>query len=215
MAALIAACQAMGVRFRPDTECTGWVRERGKLLAIQTSQGDISGGQFVLAGGSWSAETLRPLGLKLPLQAGKGYSLTLPQPRQLPEICAILTEARVAVTPMGGSLRFGGTMELAGLHTRINPRRVQGIVNSVPDYYPDFQTEDFVGIEPWCGLRPCPPDGMPYLGRTAAAGNLILATGHGMMGLSLGPVTGQIVSRLLTGEAAGYDLSLLSPDRYA
>lgn len=215
MDSLRGACQGMGVRFLPETECTGWVRQGGKLQAVQTSQGDVPGGQFVLAGGSWSAETLRPLGLKLPLQAGKGYSLTLPQPRQLPEICAILTEARVAVTPMGSSLRFGGTMELAGLHTRINPRRVRGIIRSVPDYYPDFREEDFAGIEPWCGLRPCPPDGMPYLGRTAAASNLILATGHGMMGLSLGPVTGQIVSRLLSGESPGYDLSLLSPDRYA
>ncbi len=215
MASLTAACQGMGVRFLPETEATGWVREGAGLRAVQTSQGDISGGQFVLAGGSWSADTLRPLGLKLPMQAGKGYSLTLPAPRQLPEICAILTEARVAVTPMGSSLRFGGTMELSGLNTRINPRRVQGIVKAVPDYYPDFQVEDFAGIEPWCGLRPCPPDGMPYLGRTGAADNLILATGHGMMGLSLGPVTGQIVSRLLTGESPGHDLALLSPDRYA
>lgn len=215
MASLIAFCQAMGVRFMPETECTGWVRENGKLISVQTSKGEVKGSQFVLAGGSWSAETLRPLGLKLPLQAGKGYSLTVPQPRQLPEICSILTEARVAVTPMGGTLRFGGTMELAGLHTRIDPRRVKGIIKAVPQYFPAFRQEDFEGIEPWCGLRPCPPDGLPYLGRTGAANNLILATGHGMMGLSMGPVTGQIVSRLLANEAPGFDLGLLSPDRYA
>ena len=109
------------------------------------------------------------LGLRLPMQAGKGYSLTLPQPRQLPQICSILTEARVAVTPMGAALRFGGTMEIAGLNEDINPRRVRGIIKAVPHYFPDVPPEDFDGIQPWRGLRPCSPDGLPYLGRTRAA----------------------------------------------
>ena len=149
------------------------------------------------------------------MQAGKGYSLTLEQPRQLPEICSILTEARVAVTPMGTRLRVGGTMELAGLQQAVNARRVRGIAKSVPQYFPEFRVEDFAGIEPWVGLRPCPPDGLPYLGRSGAAANLVVATGHSMMGLSLGPVTGRIVSQLLAGEETGHDLRGLSPDRYA
>lgn len=215
MASLLAACLGMGVKFITEMECTGWRREGTRLAAVQTVDGEVQGDQFVLAGGSWSGETIRPLGLRLPMQAGKGYSVTLPQPRELPQICSILTEARVAVTPMGAALRVGGTMELSGLHTGINPRRVQGIIKSVPSYFPSFQTEDFEGIQPWVGLRPCPPDGMPYLGRTAAAENLILATGHSMMGLSLGPATGLIVSRLLDRQDPGHDLRLLSPDRYA
>ncbi|MES2705342.1 MAG: FAD-dependent oxidoreductase [Verrucomicrobiota bacterium] len=215
MRSLVKACQDLGVKFLPDTEITGWLRDGQRLRALRTSRGEeIAGGQFVLAGGSWSAETIRPLGLRLPMQAGKGYSLTLPNPRQSPEICAILTEARVAVTPMNGGLRIGGTMEIAGLNTAISPRRVRGIINAVPDYYPDFSPADFEGIQPWCGLRPCSPDGLPYLGKTAAAENLIVATGHSMMGVSLAPVTGDIVSRLLTGEAPTHDLTLLSPDRY-
>ena len=215
MSSLIGACLGMGVKFMAETECTGWRREGTKLAALLTSNGEVRGGQFVLAGGSWSGETIRSLGLRLPMQAGKGYSVTLSQPPQLPEICSILTEARVAVTPMGSSLRVGGTMELGGLHLQINPRRVQGIIKSVPSYFPNFKGEDFAGLEPWAGLRPCPPDGVPYLGRTGAAQNLILATGHSMMGLSLGPITGRIVSQLLAGEAPGHDLRLLSPDRYA
>jgi len=215
MASLLSACLGMGVKFITEMECTGWRREGNRLAAVQTAAGEVQGDQFVLAGGSWSGETIRPLGLRLPMQAGKGYSVTLPEPRELPQICSILTEARVAVTPMGSALRVGGTMELSGLHTGINPRRVQGIIKSVPSYFPSFRTEDFAGIRPWVGLRPCPPDGMPYLGRTGAAENLILATGHSMMGLSLGPVTGQIVGRLLDQEDPGHDLRLLSPDRYA
>ncbi|RYD33907.1 MAG: FAD-dependent oxidoreductase, partial [Verrucomicrobiaceae bacterium] len=99
MQSLVRACENMGVKFLPDTEITGWQRDGKHLRALRTARGEeIEGGQFVLAGGSWSAETVKPLGLRLPMQAGKGYSLTLPNPRQSPEICSILTEARVAVT---------------------------------------------------------------------------------------------------------------------
>ena len=91
------------------------------------------------------------------------------------------------MTPMGGALRFGGTMEIAGLNEDINPVRVRGIIKPFCRYYPDFTPEDFDGIQPWRGLRPCSPDGLPYVGRTARYANLSVATGHAMMGLSLGP----------------------------
>jgi D-amino-acid dehydrogenase len=184
------------------------------LRAVTTSDGDLEGDEFVLAAGSWSPRASAGLGLRLPMQAGKGYSLTLPAPKQLPTLCSIFTEARVAVTPMGGSLRFGGTMEIAGLNERINNRRVQGIIKAVPRYFPAFTPDDFAEVTPWSGLRPCSPDGMPYLGRTGAAKNLVVATGHAMMGISLGPVSGQIVADLITGESPAFDLTLLSPDRY-
>ncbi len=215
MATLQRRAEAAGVRWVWNAEVTGVRRDAGKISAVRTTQGDVRGREFVLAGGSWSGEIGRAFGLKLPMQAGKGYAVTVPAPRQLPELCAIFTEARVAVTPMGGRLRFGGTMEISGLNERIEPRRVRGIVRSVPQYYPDFRPADFDGLEPWRGLRPCSPDGLPYLGRTAAAANLTVATGHAMMGLSLAPVTGRIVSRLVDGEPAGHPLRMLSPDRYA
>jgi len=148
------------------------------------------------------------------MQPGKGYSLTLRQPRRLPQLCAILTEARVAVTPMGGALRFGGTMELDGLNERINPVRVQGIIKSVPRYYPEFGPADFAGVTPWCGLRPCSPDGLPYVGRSARYANLAVATGHAMMGLSLGPITGKLMAQVLSGEPPSIHIDALAPDRY-
>jgi len=153
--------------------------------------------------------------LNIPLQAGKGYSLTLPKPRQLPQICSICTEARVAVTPMDGALRVGGTMEIAGLNEDINPVRVRGIIDSFCRYFPDFTPADFNGLQPWRGLRPCSPDGLPYLGRTTQFANLSLATGHGMMGLSLGPVTGKLIAEILSGDKPHTDIALLSPDRYS
>jgi D-amino-acid dehydrogenase len=177
--------------------------------------GEFSADEYVIAGGSWSPLMSRALGLRLPMQAGKGYSLTLPKPRQLPGVCSILAEARIAVTPMGGGLRFGGTMEIAGLDEAINPVRVLGIIKAVPRYLPEFTPDDFAGIPPWSGLRPCSPDGLPYLGRTGKFANLTIATGHAMMGLSLGPITGRLVAEVLSGEQPSHDLKLLSPDRYA
>jgi D-amino-acid dehydrogenase len=105
-------------------------------------------------------------------------------------------------------------MEIAGLNEDINPVRVRGIIKSALKYLPKFSESDFDGIQPWRGLRPCSPDGLPYVGRTAKFENLSLATGHAMMGLSLGPITGQLIAQILSGEQPQFDLSLLSPDRY-
>ena len=202
-------------KFRWQTEVSGVEIQGRKLVAVQTEFGKITADEIVLCGGSWSPLLARQLGLKIPIQAGKGYSLTVKQPRELPQLCSIFTEARMAVTPMGCTLRFGGTMEVAGLNEDINPVRVQGIIKAVAKYFPKFSPADFAGIQPWRGLRPCSPDGMPYLGRTQKFANLTLATGHAMMGMSLSPITGKLVSEIISGEQPGFDLNLLSPDRYA
>ena len=217
MAVLQRQLQAAGVRWLWNTEVTGWTTEAGRIRAVRTqgAAGEINAEEFVLAGGSWSMGIGNGLELHLPMQAGKGYSLTLPKPRQLPRLCSIFTEARMAITPMGETLRFGGTMEIAGLNEDINPVRVRGIVKSVPKYFPEFQVSDFESVRPWRGLRPCSPDGMPYLGRPARFRNLVVATGHAMMGLSLGPVTGQLVTELLAGKPPSIPLDLLNPDRFA
>jgi D-amino-acid dehydrogenase len=180
-------------------------------------EGEIEADEFVLCAGVWSEPLARELGLSLPLMAGKGYSLTLPRPPRRPHLPAILTEARVAVTPMGESLRVGGTMELTSRDQagRIAPARVQGIVSSVARYYPELTPDDFRGVPAWSGLRPCSPDGLPYLGRFARFDNLSAATGHSMMGMSLGPVSGKLMAEILCGEPPSLDVSALSPDRYS
>ena len=215
MAGLKQQCDAMGVKFHWGTEVDGFTLDGSRLSGIKTQAGEFTADEVILCGGSWSPIVARELGLKLPMQAGKGYSLTLTKPRELPQICSIFAEARVAVTPMGGTLRFGGTMEIAGLNEDINPVRVRGIIKSVPKYYPKFAPQDFEGIQPWRGLRPCSPDGLPYLGRTAKFRNLIIATGHAMMGLSLGPITGRLVSEIVSGEKPSMPIDLLNADRYA
>ena len=229
MAALGCELQKSGVEFRWKTEVLNWKIQGGRLKAavvapsgkvptgnIPTLGGEeIEADEWVLCGGSWSPQMARRLKLSLPMQAGKGYSVMLPQPKHKPTIPAIFAEARVVATPMGDTLRIAGTMEIAGLDNRINARRVAGILKAVPRYYPDFCASDFEGLQAWAGLRPCSPDGLPYVGRTRRFQNLSIATGHAMMGLSLGPITGQLIAQTVAGQKPALASELLDPDRFA
>lgn len=216
VAALETLLASLGVRFLWGNEAHDFQTEGRRLRAVTTTSGEsVEADEFVLCGGAWSRGMARRLALRVPMEAGKGYSLTLTKPRQQPHLCSILTEARVAVTPMGNSLRVGGTMEIAGLNEKISPVRVRGIIDSFCRYFPEFSPADFADVEPWCGLRPCSPDGLPYIGRTAKFDNLSIGAGHGMMGVSLAPVTGKLLAEVLSDEQPSLDLALLSPDRYA
>lgn len=186
----------------------------GRLREVRGDGFCESATHIVIAGGMRGTILLEKLGLRLPMQPGKGYSLTLDAPAELPELCSILTEAKVAVTPMNGRLRFAGTMEIGARDDRANPARLRGIIRSAGDYFPNIRPEAFDGIIPWVGHRPVSPDGLPYLGRAPHDPNLIIATGHAMMGLSLGPVTGQAVADLVTGSPTFRDLTPLTPARF-
>jgi len=135
-------------------------------------------------------------------------------------IPSILVEARVAVTPMTGGMHFVGTMELGRPEAdtagnRISPLRVEGMRHSIPNYYPAFPSSLLEKASVHSGLRPCSPDGLPYIGRPSRYENLIVATGHAMMGMSLGPITGKLVAELAAHESPSIPLTLMSPDRYA
>lgn len=184
------------------------------ISSVQTSKGEFTADGYVLAAGAWSSKLARKLSLSLPLQAGKGYSMTLNQPKYQLKVPAILCEAKVAITPMGETLRFAGTMEIGGTNLNVDLKRVKGIIKSIPDYMPKVKMDWLENLPVWAGLRPCSPDGLPYLGTTQKADNLIVAAGHAMMGISLSPITGKIVSEIVSGEDHSVDLTLLSPDRY-
>ena len=107
-------------------------------------------------------------------------------------------------------------MEIVGHDESISSSRVRGIVRSISDYFPDFEESDFVGCKPWVGLRPCSPDGLPYVGRNSRQENVLIATGHGMMGISLSMITGKLIADAIEGRASGIEgLERLSPGRYA
>ena len=215
LASLRRRVQALGGEIVSGVEIDTLEIRGGRVRALSGGGRRYEGDRFVIAGGSWSPTLLRQAGLKLPLQAGKGYSLTLPTPPELPQLCSIFVEAKVAVTPMAGSLRFAGTMEVGGLDLSVDPARVRGIVKSVHSYFPKFNEADFSGIKPWAGLRPVSPDGIPYLGTVPGLSNLVAATGHAMMGLSLGPVSGRLVADLLAGEPSFRSIDRMAAGRFS
>jgi D-amino-acid dehydrogenase len=204
-----------GVQILWNQALTGWHREGKKIKAVRTARGDLEAEQLVLSAGIWSKDLLKELHLNLPMQAGKGYSMVLEDPPQPFTIPAILSEAKVAITPLGEAVRFGGTMEIVGLEERINLSRVQGIIKAALNYFPAYKASDFKDKPIWYGFRPCSPDGLPYLGKSSVFDNLFVATGHAMLGLSLGPITGKLISELLQDKMPSLALQALRPERFS
>lgn len=213
--AMVSLLKEMGVIFKWNTSVFGWRSASGRISAVATTAGEISGDEFVLAGGSWSPAMVNGLEISLPMQPGKGYSLTIEQPRFHLTKSIIFKERRVAVTPMGERLRFGGTMEISGHSENVRPERIEQIIEAAQFYFPDFTAKDFEGIKPWFGYRPVSPDGLPYIGRFGRHPNLTAACGHAMLGLTMAPITGLLVAEVLAGRKPSVDLSMLGPDRYA
>ena len=209
---LARQAESAGATFLDHTEAIGFTTSRGRITAVSTTRGEFRPAQVVLATGAWSPGVARDLRLKLPIQAAKGYSLTFHRPDPFPDLPMMLMEARVAVTPMGPLLRLAGTLEMSGMDFSINQRRVAALQRSAGDYLEGIDELDLVEI--WRGLRPCTPDGLPIVGRPPEWENLVLAAGHAMIGLSFGPVTGEIVARLICGEDPSFDLHLLRYQRF-
>ena len=203
-----------GVVIMDQTTVTDFIIEAGKIKVVKTDKAEYSFDEVVLATGSWSGLVAAKLSLALPMQAGKGYSFTLQNVEKNVRIPSIFLEARVAITPMGNTLRFGGTMEITGIDHSISMNRVKGIVDSIPNYYPDMKVNMPGKEEVWHGLRPCSPDGMPYIGRLTNLKNVTIATGHSMMGLSLGPGTGKLVAQIIGDEKLSIGMQPFNPERF-
>ena len=200
-----------------DAECKSFIQSNGRVVSIKTEKGELLKAEhIIIAGGAWSGELTNQLDLNIPMQGGKGYSLTLSKPIELPKLCSLLKEARVAVTPMGSKLRVGGTMEICGTDLSVNRKRLQGIIEGFCGFFPAFTSNDFTGLDAWSGLRPCTPDGLPCIGAVPDLQNVTVATGHSMLGLSLGPITGKLVSDLVTNGKPDMDVDLLklAPGRF-
>lgn len=206
--------RSKGVTFHHSTSVTGFTKKLNKIEAVNTFQGKIEADEVVICAGSWSAQVVKELDIKIPMQGGKGYSMTIPDvPINLTHP-SILCEAKVAMTPMGNNLRIAGTMEIAGNDLSIRNNRLNGIKEQVPRYLQNFNPNWFNGVKPWVGLRPVTPDGLPYIGRASNWKNLSVNTGHAMMGLSLAPISGKLISEILSEEKTTLNISLLTPERF-
>ena len=206
--------QARGVRLVGQAEVLRFGHSSHTVTHVVTSQGDFACDQLVVCAGAWSGKVARLLGLKLPMLSGKGYSFMQANQPAI-RTPAILTEQKVAVTPFGAQVRFGGTMEITDTDHRINAKRVQGIFEAIPRYYAGFAPTQPAPDSVWSGLRPCSPDGLPYIGPTARWRNVLFGTGHSMMGISLAPATGMLLAEQLREHKLSLVIDAFSPDRYA
>jgi D-amino-acid dehydrogenase len=206
------------VRIHRRTRVRGIEKAGRRITRIKTVDGDFEADEVVVAAGAWSPGFARDLRLNIPIQPAKGYSITVKRPERYPGIGLLLGESRVAVTPMsspeGDLLRFAGTLELSGLDFSINLRRVEAVRRAPANYLLGITPEKWETLEVWRGLRPCTPDGLPIVGRARAYDNLTLATGHAMVGISLGPITGKLVSQIVTGETPELDVRPLRVERF-
>jgi len=183
-----------------------------RITAVKSNKGFIKGDEFVLAAGSWTGLIAQKLGMKLLLQAGKGYRINVARETGI-KYPAILAEAKVAVTPMNGFTRFAGTMEINKINDDVNPVRVKAIAKAATDYYPEVAIQNEEMKNAASGLRPLSPDGLPYIGRTKNCTNLTIATGHAMMGWTMATGTGKLVAEVITSKKTSLDLEPFSPDR--
>jgi D-amino-acid dehydrogenase len=206
------AATAAGARIRTRVEVLGLRRRNGRLDAVATTEGDLVAGDVVLAAGAWTPRLLREVGASIPVEGGKGYHVDLELATGDPPLPVWFQETRVIATPLAGRLRLAGTLERAGLDLSVDRRRVDAVVRAGRVGLSGLDGRRTLDV--WRGLRPCSPDGLPIVGRPDGLENVVLATGHGMMGLTLAPVTAQLVGELVTGVQPSHDLAPLSPARF-
>ena len=207
------AAVAAGVDVRLGHDVTGFRVADQRVAAVETTEGTFHPAIVVLAAGVWTAQLARSLHLPLPLTGGKGYHVDVLPAENDPRVPVFMQESRVIATPLPNRLRLAGTLELAGHDLGLDPIRIAALRRAAARVLPAVTTARPVR-EVWAGLRPCAPDGLPMIGRAVPWRNLILATGHAMLGLTLAPITGVLVTELVQNERARLNLPSLSPDRF-
>jgi len=214
MKKMLGILKSKGVSISYSSAITGFETSKDIVTSILTNKEKIDTQEIVVCAGSWSQKVMKLLNVNLPIQGGKGYSMTIPNVKNNLIHPSILCEAKIAMTPINNSLRVAGTMEIAGNNLSIRQTRLNGIKEQVPKFLEGFDEKWFNDIEPWVGLRPVSPDGLPYIGRAKNWKNITVNAGHAMMGLSLAPISGKLTSELLADKKTTLDISILTPERF-
>jgi D-amino-acid dehydrogenase len=214
MAAITERLEQLNVCFVKE-DAVSFTAGTNRISSMRTSSKTVEADEFVIAVGAWTQQLAGQIGQNLPMVSGRGYGFTLPPEKLKLLHPAILVESRIAVTPTSEGIRFVGCLELGAPSTRPYAKRLEAMKDAIPCYYPGVNRSDLDTLEIWTGHRPCTPDGLPYIGRSKKIENLVWASGHAMMGLSLGPITGSLVSQIVEGHSPDFPMSLLSPERYA
>lgn len=212
VAALAARARDAGVEIREQTEVTGFDRCGGHISGVRVGQETLNADAVLLAAGAWSPAVARDLGLRLPIQPGKGYSITYSRPPQTPSRPLVLAEPRVCVTTWGSGFRLGSTMEFAGYDESLNRVRLDALARGAQEFL-----HHPVGperVEDWWGWRPMTPDDLPIIGPSIRVPGLWFATGHGMLGMSMSNATAELLAAQMLGQESVIDPQPYSPARF-
>jgi len=201
-----------GVEIHTETTVKNFQVRGDRISTVVTDRGNFEADEVVFAAGAWTEELLKPLKIVLSVQAGKGYRINV-EARTGISLPCILMESKVGVSPMQGFTRFAGTMEIAGINHNIRENRVNAIAHAATQYYSGLEIDLNDRKQAKCGLRPLSPDGLPFIGRHSSCSNLVLATGHSMMGWSLGPATGKLVTEIISNKKLSMPIDKFSPER--
>jgi D-amino-acid dehydrogenase len=212
MASWQRVLEGRGVVVREKCAVQSIIRENGRAKAVATSDGERPAEAFVFATGALTPLLREHLGCRIPIQPGKGYSITMPRPARCPSRPLIFEEHRVAVTPMQSSYRLGSTMEFAGYDTTLNRQRLDYLKESARHYLHEPYCEPVE--EEWYGWRPMTYDGKPIIDRSPGLGNVVIAAGHNMLGVSMAPATGKLVAEMLGSATPHLDLAPYSVKRF-
>src|SRR5438128_7699519 len=209
--ALAATARELGVVTRTMTRATALLASGKTVQGVVTNTGSIAGDEFLVAAGAWSPRLLGTIGVRVPIEAGRGYGVTVQGPRIQLQRATYLAERRIACTPFNGALRLAGTMEFGGLDAPPDGRRFAAVRRGADRYLEGWRG----GVEQeWAGPRPVTPDGLPVIGRFPAYRNLSIASGHAMLGLTLAPTTALAIADLLCDGRSRYDISAFRPERF-
>ena len=192
---LVADLRSRGVRILEGAEVYGFRHGEKGSWWVLTSEGDLDADRVLLAAGVWSRELLAELGVKIPLEAGKGYSVTSAGRGTRPERPLKFAEAQVVLTPYDGGVRVSGMFELSGIDLSLKQRKLESIIRAASPYLRDWRPEK-PRLE-WAGLRPATPDSLPLIGKVPGLSNFYLATGHGMLGVTHAPATARMLAPLV------------------
>jgi D-amino-acid dehydrogenase len=204
--------QKMGTDIEENCRVETLVASERGIQKARTTRGDYTADEYILAAGAWTPQMTRGLKLNVPVQAGKGYSLTTARPSLCPQIPCYFYEKSVVATPWKSGFRLGGTMEFSGFNSNLVERRIQNLASAAAEYLKEPMGP--AATEPWVGMRPMVYDDLPIIGRAPDQHNLVIATGHGMSGISMATSTGKLVAEIITGRTAHIDSAAFRVNRF-
>ncbi len=202
-----------GVRFEEGNRVQGVEKTAGEITRLLTDTGEVTADHYVFASGAWSTAVAADLGCPVPIEPGKGYSITTTRPRTCPRHAMLFAEHRVGATPFDDGFRLGSMMEFSGFDATIPSRRIQQLIDSARHYLHEPAGEEV--LETWCGWRPMTWDSLPVIGAVPGLANGVLATGHHMLGMTMAPATGRLVAEIIGERPTHIDPAPYSPARFS